>query len=39
MDIQFGTFWTIEDNDSWDLCRDLFMTPPPATRPAPTQAA
>lgn len=38
MDIQFGTFWTIEDNDSWDLCRDLFMTPP-ATSPAPTQAA
>lgn len=38
MDIQFGTFWTIEDNDSWDLCRDLFMTPP-AARPAPTQAA
>lgn len=40
MDIQFGTFWTIEDNDSWDLCRDLFMTPPATSpAPAPTQAA
>lgn len=38
MDIQFGTFWTIEDNDSWDLCRDLFLTPPSASS-APTQAA
>lgn len=25
MDVQFGTFWTSDDNESWSLCKDLFM--------------
>ncbi|XP_063595740.1 uncharacterized protein LOC134772629 [Penaeus indicus] len=33
-EIQFGTFWTTEDDKSWTLCKDLFAAPSP--RPAPT---
>lgn len=32
-EIQFGTFWTTEDDKSWTLCKDLFATTP---RPANT---
>lgn len=32
LDIQFGTFWTTDDDDSWALCKDLF-TSTAASRP------
>ncbi|XP_042889578.1 uncharacterized protein LOC122264637 [Penaeus japonicus] len=31
-EIQFGTFWTTEDDKSWTLCKDLFAAASP--RPA-----
>ncbi|XP_071542910.1 uncharacterized protein [Panulirus ornatus] len=33
LDVQFGTFWTTDDDDSWTLCKDLF-TSSAAARPA-----
>lgn len=35
-EIQFGTFWTTEDDKSWTLCKDLFAaaTPRPTTNEA-----
>ncbi|XP_047499752.1 uncharacterized protein LOC125046138 [Penaeus chinensis] len=35
-EIQFGTFWTTEDDKSWTLCKDLFAPAAPSPRPANT---
>ncbi|XP_066959502.1 uncharacterized protein [Macrobrachium rosenbergii] len=33
-EVQFGTFWTTNDDDSWSLCKELFAS---AAAPAPQQ--
>ncbi|KAK4304332.1 hypothetical protein Pmani_023710 [Petrolisthes manimaculis] len=41
LDVQFGTFWTTDDDDAaWALCKDMLATSPPipVSPPATTQA-
>ncbi|XP_064080684.1 uncharacterized protein LOC135197562 [Macrobrachium nipponense] len=26
-EVQFGTFWTTNDDDNWSLCKELFAAP------------
>lgn len=38
MEVQFGTFWTSDDDESWTLCKDLFVAST-STSPRPAVKA